>query len=175
MLKTANLLSKRTIGQWLRLMSIGVLVAISTSAQTVSIDYDGDVGFLQYKTYSWIECGRPENSKLNHKLVIERIEEHLAARGLRKVDLSEADLYVAYGGAIEDCVWDDCDYLGSGGCARFTDEEAILAVKLIEARTKKIIWQARTVYTLSDKAEKNQRRVDKAVQKIFKKYPPQKN
>ena len=84
-------------------------------------------------------------------------------------------LYVAYGGGIEDSVWDDCDYLGSGGCARFTDEEAILAVKLIEARTKKIIWQARTVYTLSDKAEKNQRRVDKAVQKIFKKYPPQKN
>ncbi len=115
----------------------------------------------------------PENSKLNHKLVIERIEELLAARGLRKVDLSEADLYVAYGGGIEDCFWDDCDYLGSGGCGRFTDEEATLAVKMIDARTKKIIWQARTVYTLSDKAEKNQRRIDKAVQRIFKKYPPQ--
>ena len=153
---------------------MGVLAAISTSAQTVSVYYPRNVGFSKYKTYSLIECKCPKDSKLKHKIAIQRIEEHLAARGLRKVDLSEADLYVAYGGGIEDCVWRDCDYLGSGGCGRFTGK-ASLAVRLIEARTKEIIWQARTGYTLSDKAEKNLRRIDVAVEKIFKDYPTQRN
>jgi len=44
-MKTAKPLIKRTIGQWLRLMSIGLLAAIATSEQTVSIDYDSTVGF----------------------------------------------------------------------------------------------------------------------------------
>jgi hypothetical protein len=50
-----------------------------------------------------------------------------------------------------------------------------LEIRLIAAGTKKIKWRPRTGYTLSDKAEKNRRRIDKAVQKVFKKYNAEKN
>ena len=49
-----------------------------------------------------------------------------------------------------------------------------LAVDLYSAQTKKLAWRGVGSDTMSDKAEKNAEKVNKAVEKMFKAYPPKK-
>ena len=146
-------------------------VVAQGAAQKLNIDYDAKTDFTRYKTYAWIDCKRPANSKLNHEAVIAKINHHLAAVGLRRVDGPEADLYVSYRGGIEDCVEYDVDNFGNGGTIERKHQEATLAIELIEVNTKNLVWVGRAGYKLSDKPANNNRRIDQTISKILKKYP----
>ena len=47
-----------------------------------------------------------------------------------------------------------------------------LVVDLFDAGTKKLIWRGSASDTLSDKSDKNIKTLDKAVQKMFDRFPP---
>ena len=52
-------------------------------------------------------------------------------------------------------------------------KEGTLVVDLYDAKTKQLIWRGSAEDTLSDKAEKNEKNLDKGVAKMFKKFPPE--
>lgn len=52
-------------------------------------------------------------------------------------------------------------------------KEGTLVVDLYDAKTKQLIWRGSAEDTLSSKAEKNEKNLDKGVAKMFKKFPPQ--
>jgi hypothetical protein len=148
-----------------------MLVVAHGAAQKISVDYDAKADLTSYKTYAWIECKRPANSKLNHEAVIAKINHHLAAIGLRRVDEQQPDLYVSYRGGIVDCVSYDVDSLGNGGTIERIHQEATLMIQLIEVKTRRLVWVGRAAYTLSDTPATNDRRIDQTISKILKKYP----
>jgi hypothetical protein len=43
---------------------------------------------------------------------------------------------------------------------------------LYDAKTKQLIWRGSAENTLSDKATKNEKNLDKGVTKMFKAFPP---
>jgi hypothetical protein len=44
---------------------------------------------------------------------------------------------------------------------------------MYDAKTKKLLWRGSAEGTLSDKAAKNENKLDKAAAKMFKDFPPQ--
>jgi hypothetical protein len=47
-----------------------------------------------------------------------------------------------------------------------------LVVDTFENRSKKLIWRGVVTDTLSDKPEKNTEKINKAIEKMFKNFPP---
>jgi hypothetical protein len=47
-----------------------------------------------------------------------------------------------------------------------------LVVDIDDGKTKQLLWRGAAKGTLSDKPEKNSQKIDKAVTKMFKQYPP---
>jgi Domain of unknown function (DUF4136) len=66
---------------------------------------------------------------------------------------------------------------GGGGFGDSTTTEqdykvGTLVVVLYDAKTKQLIWRGSARDTLSDKATKNEKNLDKGMTKMFKAFPP---
>jgi len=67
-------------------------------------------------------------------------------------------------------------YRGMGGGISTTTVQKIpigeLIVDMADVKNKDFIWRGTASDTLSDKPEKNQKKLDKALTKMFKNFPP---
>src|SRR6266576_1452243 len=167
------------------LMGMMLLFACKSSAQKLKTDYDRSTNFAQYKTYSW------EQVKTKDTLDVDRIKAAvnaaLAAKGWTQVD-SGGDVsviavemtheqqtlntfYDGFGGG-----WGWRRFGGGGfGEATTTEQdykEGTLVVDMFDAKTKQLIWRGSAEDMLSDKADKNEKNLDKGVAKMFKDFPP---
>jgi hypothetical protein len=52
-------------------------------------------------------------------------------------------------------------------------KQGTLVIDMYDAKTKKLLWRGSAEGTLSDKAAKNENKLDKAAAKMFKDFPPQ--
>ena len=162
------------------------LVMLGTAfAQHVQTDFDHQANFSQYKTYSWQEI-KPANSLWDARIK-NAVDAQLAAKGWTQVD-SGGDVavvavktsktqrtlqtfYDGFGGG-----WGWRRFGGGGfGDATTTEQDykvGTLVIDLYDAKTKQLIWRGSAQDTLSDKATKNEKNLDKGVAKMFKKFPP---
>jgi hypothetical protein len=64
--------------------------------------------------------------------------------------------------------------MGMGSATTTTSEYLVgtLVVDIFDAKTKQLIFRGTATDELSDKPEKNQKKVEKATQKMFKDFPP---
>ena len=170
---------KRKVARPVLLVLLVTGVAI---AQQVSVDYDHTADFSKYKTYAWAE-GRPVQDPFNHQRTVEAIDAQLAAKGWTRLERNQnPDALVLYRAAATEQkqarVW------GAGGPGwRFgggnaqVDVNAIqigqLVVDILDATTQKLLWRGRASDTASDKPEKNEKKINKAAEKLFKKFPPE--
>jgi hypothetical protein len=157
------------------------LFAGTSSAQQVKTDYDHNANFGQYKTYSW------EKVQTKDPLQVDRIKDAvnstLAAKGWTLVP-SGGDVEAFAIETTENQQTLDTFYNGFGGGRRFgggfgdatttteTYQVGTLVVDLFDAKTKKLIWRSSSSDTLSDKADKNTKNLDKGVNKMFQHFPP---
>ena len=166
------------------------LISATAYAQKVNTDYDKKTDFSSYKTYSWAEGTRAANP-LGHQRIVAGIEAQLAAKGWQKVE-SDSDVVVIYsaatstktqintfesGGPWGGYRWGWGGYRGGmgGGMSTTTVQESPvgqLIVDMADVKNKSFIWRGTASDTLSDKPEKNQKKLDKALTKMFKNFPP---
>ena len=171
-------------------MAAGVLALAPglALAQDVSVDFDKAYDFSKLKTYS-ITIGTTSGNPLGEKRVITEIDEALAAKGWKKVDQTEADAVVMLHGANEKKQRIDAFYSGGyyggwgyrgwGGMGMGTTtvttsdyKVGTLVVDIFDARSKALVFRGIASDELSDKPEKNQKKVAKAADKMFKDFPP---
>lgn len=150
----------------------------------VSVDYDHSADFGKYHSYSWL------NVKAGNQLWADRIQndidEQLTAKGWSKVE-SGGDASVGAFGSTKNqpTLQTFYDGLGGGwgwrgwgggtGMATTTVENTpvgTLVVDLFDSPTKKLIWRSVSTETLSDNPDKNEHKLEKAVEEMFKKFPP---
>jgi hypothetical protein len=162
------------------------LVALGTAfAQQVKTDFDHQANFSQYKTYSWQEI-KPPNSLWDARIK-NAVDAQLAAKGWTQVDSggdvaivaiktteTQRSLQTFYDGFGGGWGW---RRFGGGGFGESTTteqdyKEGTLVVDMYDAKTKQLIWRSSAEDTLSSKAEKNEKNLDKGVAKMFKKFPP---
>ena len=154
-------------------------------AQHIKTDFDHQVNFSQYKTYSWQEI-KPANSLWDARIK-NAVDAQLAAKGWTQVDSggdvavvamktskTQRTLQTFYDGFGGGWGW---RRFGGGGFGDSTTTEqdykvGTLVVDLYDAKTKQLIWRGSAEDTLSDKASNNEKKLDKGVAKMFKKFPP---
>jgi hypothetical protein len=156
--------------------------ASNVLGQKVAVDWDHDADFSKYKTYAWIESQNP-GSELAAKRIVAAIESQLTARGLQKAQGGEADLGVVYNVGAKERVsvqgynYGYGRYRWGGGTVRYdttTYTEATAVVDLVDAKAHSLVWRGTASDTVSDNPEKNTKKIEKAAEKMFKKYPPKK-
>lgn len=149
-------------------------------AQDVKVDWDRAANFSGFHTYAWT-TGTPAKNPLMGQRIVDGIDQRLAAKGLQKVDLnSNPDLIVLYHAATGSDT--QVNTMGTGwgwgwgGGSSTTTVSQIptghLSVDIGDAKTKKLLWLGSADDTLSDKPEKNTQKIEKALDKMFKKFPP---
>jgi hypothetical protein len=168
------------------LMGMMFVFAGKLSAQDVKTDYDHNANFTQYKTYSW------EQVKTKDPLFVDRIKSAvnaaLTAKGWTPVN-SGGDVSIIAIQTTQDQQTLNTFYDGMGGgwgWRRFggggfgeatttteTYKVGTLIVDLYDAKTKQLIWRGSSSDTLSNNSDKNTKNLDKGVEKMFKKFPPE--
>src|SRR6267142_1807950 len=157
-----------------------VLSAIASTAQQVRTDYDHAANFVQYQTYSW------ESVQTKDPLWVDRIKSavnsSLSAKGWTEVksggDVSIMAMEVTRNHQTLNTFYDGLGGWRWGGFGEATTttetyKVGTLVVDLFDTTTKKLIWRGSTSDTLSGKADKNIKNLNKGVVKMFKHFPPE--
>ena len=163
-----------------------VAAPVTARAQDVSYDYDKHADFPGYHTYAWTR-GHELDDALNHKRIVAAVDSQMALKGLRQVDPSEhPDVLVAYHAALGKNLqvtgfangWGGYRFAGNRSVSARTSEivAGTLVADLIETTTPTIVWRGTATKEVDTQAspEKREKNINKAAEKLFKKYPPAK-
>jgi hypothetical protein len=170
--------------------------ASSAVAQDIRYDFDKGKDFSKYKTYKWVaikDADLPD--ELTQKALTSAIDAQLAGKGLTKTDSDNADLYIGYQTALGqekeftsyNTGWGygpgwGGGWYGYGGMASTTTYGSTstvyvgqLDLSMYDPVAKQLVWRGTASKTLDPKAkpEKKQKNINKAVEKLLKKYPPE--
>jgi len=161
--------------------------ATMTEAQKVTVDVDRTVNFHNYKTFGW-SGGQVAKNPMVAQLITSAIERELAARGLTH-DESKPDLSIAVMAATGIDLqgvgpsWNNVQYKSWGGYgnpnALMNIHNGTLLIDLVDTKDKYSVLRGVASDTLdrapsgnpAEDAKHVQKLIDKAVKKIFKKYP----
>ena len=159
---------------------VTLLIGSLALAQTVNTDSDPSANFAGYRTYTWT-AGTPSPNPLGEQRIHAAVDQQLAAKGFSKVT-EDPGVYIATHVVTHEqqqlnvTGFDGGPFFGGGlnATARVeTYTQGTLAVDMYDAKTKQLVWRGVGTDTASDKADKNTEKVDKALDKMFKQYPPE--
>jgi hypothetical protein len=157
-----------------------IMFSVGALAQTVDVDYDHNIDFSKFRTYAW---GQGANPNAQDSILLQsaqqEVESQLNAKGLQKVEESQnPDLIVVPSAGLKQQTsynaWGTGGWRWGGGMASVTPETTdvgTLVVDIYDANGKKMIWRGISRGALSHKGEKNEKEVNKAIEKMFKQYP----
>lgn len=171
------------------------LLPVSARAQQINHDFDRSADFGKYRTFAYQVCMRIENPLVD-KRIVAALENALTLEGFTKAE-GDADVNVTYhSSTTEDVVIDTTSWgygygrgwawshggygygYGSGPVSTTTTvrkyTRGTLVIDIWDARTKELVWRGTATDSVSDDPVKNEKKVQKALQKLFKLYPPEK-
>jgi hypothetical protein len=157
-------------------------------AQDVKVDYDKAANFAAIKTFS-LKLGTSWGNQISEKRVTDEITQALTEKGW-KLAPDGADAQVVIHGATETKRSLNTFYSGAGmggygyrgwggmggmGTATTTESEyrvGTLVVDVFDKTGKSLLWRGVAQDELSDKTDKNVKKLGKASDKLFKDFPP---
>jgi len=157
-------------------------LAAAALAQDVHVTYNHAIDFTQFHTYAWGQMPKPSQVK-NPKLAQEaqnQLNSTLAAKGLQMVALTaKPDLILTISGASQEKTfysnYDPSGTVLTAGTDYGTPEQKLvgaLVVDLYDSNAKKMVWRGTAIGVMNQKSfEKNKELVDKAISKMFDKFP----
>jgi Domain of unknown function (DUF4136) len=161
-------------------------------AQDVNVDYDKSADFSKIKTFA-VKLGTSWGNPLSEKRVTNEIQQALVGKGWTAADADKADAIVVLHGATEKQKELNTFYSGGGGMyggygwrgmggagmgmgtSTTTASEytvGTLVVDIFDAKSKQLLFRGTATDELSEKPEKNQKKLAKASDKMFKNFPP---
>jgi len=164
----------------MKILALGVLIALSAHAQKIEIESDQTVDFSRFRTFA-IRDGRlnSRNPSLNSDLVRKRldadIQKYLEAKGLAFIPPGPSDLNIRYTlGSVRKAEVEayPAGWRGWGTrVVRVPYTEGTLVIDLRDPSTKSLVWRAIAREDKGD-AAKVEGKLDNMVKKAFEKYPP---
>ena len=178
----------------MRIFAIAAVLSLAGGAafaQDVKVDFDKDADFSKYKTFA-AKIGTSWNNEISEKRISSEVKQTLVEKGWQIEDPAKADAIVVIHGATEKQKslntfysgggmyggygWRGVGYGGMGmGSSTTTVSEYMvgtLVVDIFDAKTKSLLFRGIASDEISDKPEKNIKKVDKATNKMFKDFPP---
>ena len=163
------------------LAGLALAVAGGTWAQDVKVDYDKAANFGAIKTFS-IKLGTTWGNEIQQKRVLDEFTQALQEKGWKLETAGKADAEVMVHGASQTKHTLNTYYSGMGGyrwggmgTATTTDTQytvGTLLVDIFDAKGKTLLWRGIAQDELSDKTDKNIKKLGKASDKLFKDFPP---
>ena len=156
-----------------------VWVMSSIALAQVYVDYNHAVDFTKFKTYAWGSNPEAMQGSILMQNAQDEINSHLAAKGLQMVQESQHPdlIVVTKNGMTPQTSYDAWGSGGGGwggGMASITPETqdvGTLVVDIYDANGKKMIWRGMAQDTLSTKSSKNEKKINKDIEKMFKNFP----
>jgi hypothetical protein len=165
------------------------LVPAVAAAQKTTYDFDKSAPFATYKTYA-LKDGTKTGNELIDRRLITAIETQMAAKGFTKND-TNPDVFVVFHIAFDEQkdissfssgpMYGGYGWGWGGGWGTTTTDVRVreilvgtLAIDLIDAQKKQVAWRGLGTKEINTtaKPEKRDENINKAVEKIFKNYPP---
>jgi len=181
-----------------RLVIVGLSACLVSGsfAHKIRIDFDHSKNFSSYRTYQWVAT--PESPSPNalfpNQLMQERItgfiDEALAAKGIKRV-ATGGDLLVSYKVKVTETpqyttiydggwpgwgwdwewTWGWGPGTGISTTTVTTFYDGTLVVNLVDAHRNQLVFQGASTQSVSSRAEKNTKKLAKAVNEVFERYP----
>jgi hypothetical protein len=164
-------------------------VGATAFTQDVKTDFDKSVDFSKYKTFA-VKIGTSWNNQISEKRIMDEVSQTLTEKGWTATE-ADPDALVVLHGATEKQRTLNTFYSGMGGYGTYgyrgwggmggmgsattTVSEYLvgtLVVDIFDAKTKALMFRGTASDEISDKPEKNIKKVDKAANKMFKDFPP---
>jgi hypothetical protein len=160
-----------------------MLVAQPTArAQDVRSNYMPGTDFSKYHNYKWVMVeGSEQPNQIVDAQIKQAVDSQLSTKGLTKVDSDQANLFVAYQIAVnQEKQWNAYGMGGirfGGGMGTATQSTisiGTLVLDMYDPATKQLVWTGSATKTMdpSSNQEKNQKNLDKSMQKLLKNFPP---
>lgn len=160
---------------------LGILMAfaLAASAQDVKTDYDHHANFAQYHTYYWEKVKTTDPLWQNR--IQEAVDKELQSKGWQRVDNGGDVAVTAVGSEHNEKEYQTFyDGMGGwrwGGLGETTTQVenypvGSLVLDFYDAHSKQLIWRGVAQQTLSGNPEKNEKKLDKAVDKMLDHFPP---
>jgi hypothetical protein len=148
-------------------------------AQDVKVDFDKDANFGALKTFT-VKVGTSWDNPIGEKRVVGEIEEALGGKGWTKAEADhgatekQKTLNTFYSGGYGGYGWRGMGGMGMGTATTTASEYLVgtLVVDIFDAKSKQLVFRGTATDELSDKPEKNVKKLDKATSKMFKDFPP---
>jgi hypothetical protein len=174
-------------------MAVAVsLIGTAAFAQDVKTDFDKNANFSNIKTFS-VKIGTGWGNQISENRISSEIKQTLVEKGWQLADEGKSDAVVVLHGATEKQRTLNTFYSGMGGygygyrgwggmggmgTATTTESEYLvgtLVVDIFDAKSKNLLFRGTAQDEISDKPEKNIKKLDKASHKMFKDFPPGSN
>jgi Domain of unknown function (DUF4136) len=156
--------------------------------QDIITNYPPGTDFSKYHTYKWVTVG-PNGvpDQILDTQIKRSIDSQLVAKGLTQVDGDKAELLVRYRVAVErQKQWNATGMgdlfglpgldtaMGSATATSTNIDVGTLVLDLYDSAAKQLVWTGHATKTISPSKDpqKNQRSIDKAMQKLLKEFPP---
>ena len=175
----------------IRTLAVAAVLSAGTAAfaQDVNVDYDKAADFSKIKTFS-LKIGTSWGNPLSEKRVSDELQQALTEKGWKAVE-ADPDAIVVVHGATEKQkelntfysggVYGGYGYRGWGGMgmgmgtshtsvSEFT--VGTLVVDIFDARSKQLLFRGTASDEISEKPDKNKKKLAKASDKMFKNFPP---
>ena len=151
----------------------------SLAAQDVRYNFMPGADFSKYHTYKWVNIRGAHPDQIMDAEIKQAVDAQLVAKGLSKTDSDKADLYIGYETAVhQEQQWDAWGSrafgMGSASWTSSTISVGTLVLDMYDPGAKQLVWTGsatKTIDTGSDH-EKHMKKLDKAMEKLLKNYPP---
>jgi hypothetical protein len=169
------------------LLKIGMTLGVAFMACIVAIGQDvrhnsmPGVDFSKYHTYKWVNIeGAAHPNQIVDAEIKQSIDSQLASKGLTKTDGDKADLYIGYQVAVDqEKQWNAYGTGrgfggGMGQATQSTIKVGSLVVDMYDPTTNQLVWTGTATKTIdpSGNQEKNEKNLNKAIEKLLKGFPP---
>ena len=162
------------------------LTPVLVFAQKTSFDYDKTAIFADYRTYG-LRSGTPVGNELIDQRIVSAIDTELGLKGLKKSETP--DVFVAYHIAFDKqkdiSAWSTgtgpYGWGYGGGWGMTTTDVRVyeilvgtLVIDMADAKGNRMVWRGVGVKEVDTdaKPEKRDKKINEAVKKILKNYPP---
>ena len=156
-----------------------LVIAGTLSAQDVRYNFMPGADFSKYHTYKWVNIGGAHPDQIMDAEIKQAVDSQLASKGLAKTESDNADLYLGYQTAVhQEQEWDAWGTrsfgMGTGSWTSSTISIGTLVLEMYDPGTKQLVWSGSATNTIdtSSNPEKHMKKLDKAMAKLLKNYPP---
>lgn len=161
-------------------LAMSIVACILAAGQDVHHNAMPGVDFSKYHTYKWVDIeGGAHPNQIVDAEIKQSVDSQLSSKGMSKTDSDKADLLVGYQIAVDkEKQWNAYGTGrgfggGMGTATQSTINVGTLVLDMYDPTTKQLVWTGTATKTIdpSSNQEKNQKNLDKAMQKLLKSYP----